>query len=354
MIHTVVALALVAAVAAPSTTDPLERGLETAFATLLDNDDPSLRRAHTQARRSLERCVEVFDDVDVDGSALERAYASDPKKPYRGRPHEQLAAHLTLAALDLERGRADLALPSLRTARLIATRRDVKDAVVVVDALAYVALRAEHSAGRATAAEVAAARVDVPAAVAAAVDAADGDRVVALRLRGFAPTLVSAGSAGESVTLVPNTAARRPHAIALARGVDVDADAVTVVAAFAAAAAAGLTKARAFDATLADRAQQKARAQSEAQRAWQDSQRAAQTGHAGGLAAAALFGVMGAGRVTEAAVVDARADVRVVDTAPAFVELVVKDPARAKIATSRAAKKAKPARTTPAPSAKKG
>ena len=79
---------------------------------------------HAKARALLGKAVATFNDLALDGSALERAFASDVHKPYRGRPHERVFASAVLAALDMERGRCDLALPTLRNAAFL----DVKAA----------------------------------------------------------------------------------------------------------------------------------------------------------------------------------------------------------------------------------
>jgi len=313
-----------------ATPDPVQFDLQRAF-ELLENP-----KMHSRARGLLVRATAAFDDQSLAGSDLERAFVSDAKKPYRGRPHERVLAHTALAALEMERGHCDLALPSLKAAAfydLKASPDDKSDAVVVA-ALTLRCLTDENAA----AAEIAVARADVDAAARAAAGAA-ADAVVAavvaavldpearLVFSGFGPRFERRGANGEDVVAVARTddAARPAMVIRLsqqaARRGDVR-DGPVVWDSFAQATSVG---GRPFTKVLAERAQAKTRAQQSAQQNLDNSAnrlRGANRATAGrDVAAALVSGAAGAGFLSLAAVTDARADDRFVDSLPGSARL---------------------------------
>jgi hypothetical protein len=93
--------------------------LEQGFALLreLDGEKDAARRA----THFLERGHSTFDDLK-DPDNIHLAFAADVDKPYRGRPHERVMTALTLAVLDMARGRCDLARPTLRSAEYLDAR----------------------------------------------------------------------------------------------------------------------------------------------------------------------------------------------------------------------------------------
>lgn len=326
------ALVMLAAGASPGPVgpvDPVQFDLQRAF-ELLENP-----KMHSRARGLLVRATEAFDDQSLDGSNLERAFVSDAKKPYRGRPHERVLAHTALAALEMERGHCDLALPSLKAAAfydLKASPDDKSDAVVVA-ALTLRCLTDEN----ATAAEIAVARADVDAAVRGAAGAA-ADAVVAavldpearLVFSGFGPRFEPRGAHGEDVVAVARTtadaAAARPTIVIrlsqkAARRGDVR-DGPVVWDSFTQATSVG---GRPFTKVLAERAQAKTRSEVSARQNLDNSAnrlRGANRATAGrDVAAALVSGAAGAGFLTLAAVTDARADARFVDSLPGSARL---------------------------------
>ena len=190
--------------------------LSDAFADLRSAD-------HDGAHRSLARATAQFDDLHLDGGALEEALMSDADKPYRGRPFERVLAEVTLAALDIERGRCDLALPTLLQAAFLDAKANPKDAsdAVVVHALTLRCL--VHT--KASDGDVVRARDALRTAVGATGGSADvADEVEALALRddaalafdGTGPSVRLDGDAGERAVIVPSTAPAPAQVLAAA------------------------------------------------------------------------------------------------------------------------------------------
>lgn len=300
------------AAAAPVVDVDVEGDLERAFALLGDDD-----RHHGPARELLVRATSAFEDQSLAGSDLEKAYASDAKKAYRGRPHERVLAHVVLAALEMERGRCDLALPSLKAAEffdLKASANDSSDAVVVH----ALTLRCLIDAGAASA-EVDAARANVDVDVARRVL----DPQARLTFAGLGPRFARGGSQGEVLSTVDRSnEAGATFVIRLGRRASRNARVDKGVVVWDSHQQATTIRGRPFDQVLQARATTKTRAQQSAQQNLGNSQQRLRTARGGkDLVAAAVGGAAGVGLLSFAAVTDARADDRCVDDLPGTVRL---------------------------------
>jgi hypothetical protein len=71
------------------------------------------------ARAYLADVVDAMEDTDQNLTAVAQALQNDTQRDYRGRPHERVFAPLLLATLDVAAGRCDMALPAVKTARLM-------------------------------------------------------------------------------------------------------------------------------------------------------------------------------------------------------------------------------------------
>ncbi|MBI1946802.1 MAG: hypothetical protein HYS27_13990 [Deltaproteobacteria bacterium] len=307
---------------APATDATLD-GLERAYATLRAGG------SHARARLDLEHATASFEELALPGTSLEEALASDPAKPYRGRPWERTLSLVLLAALDAERGRCDLAVPALKSAALHdlrAARGEVSDAPIVYLLL----LRCLHDVG-APAGDVERARADLGRSLAqdgSTVGVEELERAVLapallLAFDGEGPTLEQAGRFGESALVhADDSAASRPQvararpergAVLLRlgrpapRSLPADADGIAL---WASAKQASSIGGRPFDEVLRERAELKGDTQRAGERLFGDGLGRARTPGAlvGGLATAAA----GAGLYAAGAVVDARADARFV------------------------------------------
>jgi hypothetical protein len=178
-------------------------GLEQAFLALRDG-------AHDDAHDWLELTVPAVDDLSLPGTTLEKAFASDVTKPYKGRPHERVLATTILAALDMERGRCDLALPTLRNAAFLdaRSRPDEPSDAVLVHVLALRCLQDTH----ASPSDVERARGDLKSALDVTGAAARLDELerlalapdLTLALDGVGPTVVVEGESREKARVVPS------------------------------------------------------------------------------------------------------------------------------------------------------
>lgn len=303
--------------------DPTLDRLERAFATLRAGG------SHARARRDLEVAAATFEQLALPGTSLDEALASDPAKPYRGRPWERTLSLVLLAALDVERGRCDLAVPTLKSAALHdlrSTRGEVSDAPIVHLLL----LRCLHDIG-APADAVARARADLRQSLAldgATVDVGELERAalapaLLLAFDGAGPTLEQAGRYGESALVrtdavaasQPQVARARPERGAVLlrlgratpRALRRDAEGLAL---WTSAKQASSIGGRPFDEVLRERAALKGGTEREGERLFGEGLGRARTpgGLLGGLATAAA----GAGVFAAGAVVDARADARFV------------------------------------------
>ncbi len=315
-------------VLAAATTDPTLFDVERAFQLL---HDP---KQHARARAALVRATARFDDQSLDGSDLEKAFASDVHKPWRGRPHERVLAHVVLAALEMERGRCDLALPSLKSAAFYDAKANAGDDTdaVVVHALTLRCLRELGDAADDAAAQDAAKHLadDVKAIVL--------DPQARLVLEGRGPTVERRGAQGEDVVVVARSANDgvnddkddeddEPAVIRLgmraARGAfDLRGGVVVWDSLQQATTVSG----RPFSKVLAERARFKSNNQSAAQQNLAASQSQLRGGDV--VKAAGNFG-FGAGFAALAAATDARADDRCVDALPGTLRLVAPSVVRA-------------------------
>lgn len=309
-------------------TDPTLDRLERAYATLRSGGP------HERARRDLERAAASFEDLALPGTSLEEALASDPDKPYRGRPWERTLSLVLLAALDAERGRCDLAVPSLKTAALLdlrSARGEASDAPVVYALL----LRCLHEVG-APPADLERARAELQSSLALAgsaaetakLDAAELERralapTLLVALDGDAPTLAPAGQYGESAILrVDATEAARPQvararpapdAVVLrlgkkgSRQLPQDAEGWSL---WSSARQAGTIGGRPFDEVLRERARLKGQAMGEGQRLFDQGVQRVRDPR--GLPGAAATAAAGLGLFAAGAVLDARADTRTI------------------------------------------
>lgn len=337
--------------------------VDDAFRRLVD-DRPA---AHRVARRELARAAAVFDDLALDGHALERAFVGDATRPWRGRPFERVLALATLAALDIERGRCDLALPTLRTAalhdaRAAPTEHDraaVSDAVLVAALALRCLADGDASLARGTPAEVDDARRALRhalhhalhhaphhalrhagrGALPAAGDDIDLDVVergirhpeARLVLTGFGPEFRRSGPHGEQLQLVARdeddgvagVIRLGPRARRNADDIDDQLLKRRGHVLWSSWQQATSEDVRPFDAVRADRARSRDEATRRGQAALATAATAT-TGHADtALLARGLSATSGVGLLASAALLDARADDRMIPALPGHVWLVV-------------------------------
>jgi hypothetical protein len=297
---------------------------------------------HTAARKLLERAVPRFDDLAIESTPLEAAFASDANKPYRGRPHERVLAAALLAALDMERNRCDLAIPTLRNAAWLDARAKPSDPsdAVLVHALAVRCMEQMSGMSRGDKQRV---RDDLRAALDVTKEGARFDEVVALATReslvlelgGTGPSVVTEGTYGERARIAPGQSAPESGAkvrIKLGRvrtattatastdGDDGD-DARLIV--WSSTTQATTVSGRPYDEVLAKRAQSKSAHDAGARDQWSRAQERsanAVRGARGGKVdakqalAGALFATSSVGFASLANATDARADARYVRT----------------------------------------
>ncbi|MBM4280383.1 MAG: hypothetical protein FJ137_06350 [Deltaproteobacteria bacterium] len=318
--------------------------IDDAFALLVRDDD----RTHAAARRRLARAARSFDDLRVGDDVLRQALVGDANKPWRGRAYERVLSLVTLAALDVERGRCDLALPTLRNAALHdarvapAAHRGDSDAVVVFAlALRCLADGDESVGGAAAAADVARARDDLRRAVAAAGGGDDDDAVRAVERRvrdpgarlvftGWGPAFARAGVHGERLELQPRDEDDGIAAVArLGSGAPRgdaglhEAWAAQATLAWSSTTQATAVRGRPFDSVRAARARDKDAAAAAGQAALAAAWAAPPTGWTTTtLVGRGVQATGGAGLLVVGAALDARADDRFVAALPGRVWIV--------------------------------
>ncbi len=101
---------MLALIVATALAGDVQHDLERAFTMLRDN------ASHARVRSVLGKAVRHLDDLDPARSDLSRALAGDKNAPFRGQAHERTIALLTLAALDVEAGHCDTAIPATKNA----------------------------------------------------------------------------------------------------------------------------------------------------------------------------------------------------------------------------------------------
>jgi hypothetical protein len=310
--------------------DPVLRDVEQAFGILRANRPGAAGRA----RAHLTRVAAVLDDLDPTRSDVARVVAGDGAAPWRGLPHERVLALLTLAALDVDAGRCDLALPTLKNAEhhqaraalaagvTVAAAADANADLVLADVLR---LRCAHQDGADAAIDAnhAAIRNAVLARPGGArlASAAIG-KTLDLVFRGHTPTIEATGANGEQAVLRHHddstvafvirlgSSARRGRAVAEPKNAAIVWDAQT--------------QARGPGPASSIRRQEKARnkqALGNQSTTWasQGSQAAVGARTSRDLLGAALLLSASAGAAASNAVVDAAVDTRVPPSMPAQV-----------------------------------
>jgi hypothetical protein len=185
--------------------DPVLRDVEQAFGILRANRPGAASRA----RAHLTRVAAVLDDLDPARSDVAVAIAGDGAAPWRGLPHERVLALLTLAALDVDAGRCDLALPTLKNAEHhqaraalaagVAVDAAAADADLVLADLLRLRCANQNSADDAAAAAIRNAVLTRPGGARLA-SAAVG-KTLDLVFRGHTPTIEATGAHGEQAVL---------------------------------------------------------------------------------------------------------------------------------------------------------
>jgi hypothetical protein len=312
--------------------------VDEAFA-LLGSDSA---RAHAQARARLERAARAFDDLSPDEDPLRAAFLGDRTKPWRGRTFERVLSLVTLAALDIERHRCDLALPALKTAALHDARVDVEhksDAVVVHALLLRCLADGDEHTARGTDDEIASARrmlkdVVGNAAEARRIERFACDPAARLVFMGFGPSFHADGAHGEHLTVRPGDEGDGVAAvIALgprAQRNDLDLDLAGAAVVWSSNAQATTTRGRPWERVLAERAAAKdaltARGSARVAQGLAPSSSSSSSSSSSHGARAwlgrGLAAVGGAGLLATAAVLDARADDRSVPHLPGRALLV--------------------------------
>jgi hypothetical protein len=293
--------------------------LERAFALLRKGK----RANHAKARTLLERAVQRFDDLAMESTPLEIAFESDARKPYRGRPHERVLAAAVLAALDIERDRCDLAIPTLRNAAWLDARArpsDPSDAVLVH----ALAVRCMERA-RMGASDKARVRDDLRAALQVTNEEKRFDEIVSLATRdelvlelaGTGPTVVPEGAYGERVRIVAGVPNGEAVRITLGKAKRLQAEDVRV-AVWSSTTQATTVSGRPYDEVLAKRAQTKSVHEADANAQWARARERGAGAVRGGKVdakqalAGALFATSSVAFASLANATDARADARYV------------------------------------------
>lgn len=297
--------------------------LERAFALIRKG-----KGKHAAARKLLERAVQRFDDLAMESTPIEIAFESDARKPYRGRPHERVLAAAVLAALDIERDRCDLAIPTLRNAAWLDARArpsDPSDAVLVH----ALALRCMERANM-SASDKARVSDDLMAALKVTKEEKRFNEIVVLATRdslvlelaGTGPTVVPEGAYGERVRVVAGALGGEPVRIKLGRSKakkrdDSDVRDVRALV-WSSTTQATTVSGRPYDEVLAKRAQKKSAHDADASAQWSRAREHGAGAVRGGKVdpkqalAGALFATTSVAFASLANATDARADARYV------------------------------------------
>lgn len=284
----------------------------------------------------------AFDDLDVGDDGLHGLLVGDATKPWRGRAFERVLALTTLAALDIERGRCDLALPTLKNAVVhdarvsIDEQRGVSDAVVTAALVLRCLADGDGSMPAGSPSEVARAREDLRRSLRAAGQSAvavDVERRVRapgarLVLTGFGPSFARAGVHGEELVLTPReeddgvagVIALGPRA---ARSDDeLPEPRSHGIAVWSSTTQATAVRGRPFDAVRAKRASDKDAATSAGRTALSLARSRASSQQPWTLVGSGVLATGGAGLLVLGAVIDARADDRFLEALPGRVWIV--------------------------------
>jgi hypothetical protein len=301
--------------------DPVLRDVEQAF-RILRADRPA---AANRARPLLARAAAALDDLADDRDSLAAAVGGDDAAAWRGLPHERVMVLLTLAALDVDAGRCDLALPTLKNARHHRDRAFLQrgEAVPHDDLLLAELLRARCALIEGVG-DVDAARADLQARP-------DGARLVAavsaptlrLSFAGRAPAVVAAGGQGELGTLSWSTDDRVAFVLTIGRGRPSSSSSssssivVHDLKTEARAPGPAATQRRAAQASKKTALQQQAQ-----QYASRGQQTATQARDMRGVVGAGLLLGAAAGLSATTAVVDTRVDTRTAPSMPATIAVL--------------------------------
>jgi hypothetical protein len=299
--------------------DPVLRDVERAYA-ILRADRPAA--AH-RARPLLSRAAAALDDLADDRDSLEAAVGGDDAAAWRGLPHERVMVLLTLAALDVDAGRCDLALPTLKNARHHRDRAALqrREAVAADDLLLAEVLRA-RCAVRDGVGELEAAR-------AALLVRPDGARLLAaatapslrLTFSGRAPAITAGGGQGELGSLSFSADTATAFVVTIGRASSLSSSSSLVVHDLrreARAPGPAATQRRAAQASKKTAMQQQAR-----QYANRGHQTATQARDVRGVVGAGLLLGAAAGLSATTAVVDTRVDTRTAPSMPATIAVML-------------------------------
>ena len=103
-------------------------------------------RSQKRVQALLEHAFASFDDLrDPDNFTV--AFTSDADKPYRGRPHERVLTAITLALLEMNKGRHDMALATLRNAEFLSARWQHNAVGTTTPVIYALMLRCQHLLG---------------------------------------------------------------------------------------------------------------------------------------------------------------------------------------------------------------
>ena len=333
MLAVVFAAALAVPASAPLPSDPVLRDVERAFQILRD-DRPA---AANRARSLLAPAAAALDDLVDDRETAAVIVGGDDGAAWRGLPWERVFILLTIAALDVDAGRCDLALPTMKNAlhhrdrgRLqqgAATTTSDKDPALVPVLTARCALK--DGVG------------DVDAARAALLGLPGGEAMLALvtaptmtlRFTGQAPTVIATGTHGEggqlsfrdddatAFAITIGRSGRRPLSPSSVKAASplVLHDLRVEAAAPGAAATARRGEASRQKSTMAAQAHQYA---SRGASAVQTGSTREGPAPARNLLGAGLLLTAAAGMSATSAVVDARVDTRTATSMPAKILLV--------------------------------
>jgi hypothetical protein len=256
----------------------------------------ALERGDTDtARGHLADVVNAMEDTDQNLTTAAQAMQSDTQRDYRGRPHERVFAPLLLATLDVAAGHCDLAMPAVKTARLM--HRVGQTEATALPWASMLELRCGHSIDDATPglASMATMNVDVV-------------------LTGIAPHFVrSSDGKGETAVGTASERVMRIHLDGEAPLSGVEREPL-----WDARGAIDAAKARAFGAVLDERNKTKTLVDANKQRMIDEGNRAWQGDNREAAAAQWLAGAAFAGG---AAMIDVRRDVRSIEGLPAIITL---------------------------------
>lgn len=300
--------------------DPVLRDVERAF-DILRADRPA---AANRARPLLVRAAAALDDLTDDRDSLVAAVGGDDAAAWRGLPHERVMVLLTLAVLDVDAGRCDLALPTLKNARhhrdraMLQRGEPVPDDDLLLAELLRARCALVDGVGDIDDARAALqARPDAPRLIAAVTSP-----MLQLSFSGRAPGVVAGGSHGEHGSLSWSGDTEAAFSITIGRGRPTTTSSAAPLVVHdlkteARPPGPAATQRRAAQASTKTALQQQA--QQYASRGQQTATQA--KGVRGVVGAGLLFGAA-AGLSVTTAVVDTRGDGRTAPSMPATIAVL--------------------------------